>query len=66
VNAFIDHLYTRLISTSNYSAIADLHTSEITIAHAKSSQSASTSRFLVKDLNTGDSSASMLTPLPAG
>jgi hypothetical protein len=29
---FIDHLYTQLGTTSNYSAIANLHTSQITTA----------------------------------
>jgi hypothetical protein len=37
---FIDHFKTRLMTTLNYSAIADLHTSQITTAHAKSFQSA--------------------------
>jgi hypothetical protein len=66
VNEFIDHLYTRLGTTSTYNAIADLHPLQITIAHAKSSQSAFTSRFLVTDLNDRDSSASVLTSLTAG
>jgi hypothetical protein len=35
VNGFIDHLYTPLGNTSNYSAIADLHTLQITTAPAK-------------------------------
>jgi hypothetical protein len=34
---FIDHLYTRLKTTSNYSAIADLRTLRITTASAVSS-----------------------------
>jgi hypothetical protein len=42
------------------------HTSQITRAHAKYSQSALTSCFLVTDLNNGDSSATVLTSLPAG
>jgi hypothetical protein len=33
--AFIDHLYTRLGTTSNYSAAANLHSSQITRAPAK-------------------------------
>jgi hypothetical protein len=33
---FIDHLYTRLGTASNYNAIAHLHTSQITTAPAKS------------------------------
>jgi hypothetical protein len=47
-------------------AIAVLHTLQNTRAHAKSSQSAFTSRLLVTDLNIGNSSASVLTSLPAG
>jgi hypothetical protein len=39
VNGFIDPLYTRLGSASNYSAIANLHTLKITTAHAKLSES---------------------------
>jgi hypothetical protein len=62
----IDHLYTRLGTTNNYSAIADLHTSQFTRAHAMSSQSAFSSRFLVTDLNNGDSSPSIVTPLSPG
>jgi hypothetical protein len=62
VNGFIAHLYTRLGTTSNYSAIADLHTLQITRAHTKPSQSAVTSHFLVTDLNNGDSSASVVMP----
>jgi hypothetical protein len=53
-------------TTSNYNAVADLHPLQITRAHAKSSQSAFTSHFLVMDLNNRDSSTSMLTSLPAG
>jgi hypothetical protein len=64
--AFIDHLYTQLVTTSNYSAIASTHTLEITGAHTKSSQSALTSRFLVTDLNSGNSSASVLMSLLSG
>jgi hypothetical protein len=66
MNAFIDHLYTRLVSTSNYSAIDELHTLQITRAHANSSQSAFTSLFLVMDLSNRDSSASVLTSLTVG
>jgi hypothetical protein len=64
-NGFIDHLYryTRLETTSTYNAIANLNTSQITRAHAKSSQSAFTSRFLAMVLNNGDSSASVLMSL---
>jgi hypothetical protein len=48
---FIDHL--QIVATSNDGAIASLHTLQITGAHAKSSQSAFTSRFLVTDPNNG-------------
>jgi hypothetical protein len=34
-NGFINHLYAPLGTASNYSAIADLHTSQITAASAK-------------------------------
>jgi hypothetical protein len=47
-------------------AIVDIHILQITRAHANSAQSAFTGRFLVTDLNNGDSSASVLTPLPPG
>jgi hypothetical protein len=63
---FIYHVHTQLETTSNYNAITNLHTLQITRAHAKLSQSAFTSRFLVMDLNKGDSSASMIMSLPAG
>jgi hypothetical protein len=33
---FTDHLYTRIVSTSNYSATANLHSSQITTATAES------------------------------
>jgi hypothetical protein len=66
VTGFIRHLYTQVVTTSNYGAIADLHTLQITRAHAKSSQPAYTSCFLVTDLNIGDSSASVLMSLPTG
>jgi hypothetical protein len=58
---FIDHL--QLITTSNCNTIADLHTLQITTAHAKSSQSAFTSHFPVTDLNRGGSSATVLMSL---
>jgi hypothetical protein len=47
-------------------AIAGLHNLQITRAHAKSSQSTFTSLFLVRDINDGDSSASVVTRFPAG
>jgi hypothetical protein len=64
VTRFIDHL--QIVTTSNYISIANLHTWQTTTAHAKSSQSAVTSRFPVTDLNNGDFSASVLTSLPTG
>jgi hypothetical protein len=64
-NGFVDRLCTRLGTTSTYNSTADVHTLQITRAHAKSSQSF-TSRFLVTDLNTRDSLASMVKPLHTG
>jgi hypothetical protein len=58
----IDHFNIRLVTTLNYSAIADLHTLQITIAVCCSSS-------VVPRLtasNSGDSSASELTSLSAG
>jgi hypothetical protein len=68
MNGFTDHLYTQLGTTSNYSAIANLHTSQITAATTKSSPACYvfTSRSLVTASNSGDSSASALTPFPPG
>jgi hypothetical protein len=65
VNGFIDHLYTRLVSASNYNTIADLHILQISRAYAKSFPSVFTSRFLITDHNNGDLSASVVTPLSA-
>jgi hypothetical protein len=60
-------LYTRLGTTSNYSAIADIHTLQITAAHAKpQSCIVFPSRCLVSALNNGDSSAFVLTSLTVG
>jgi hypothetical protein len=53
---FIDHLYTPLGSTSNYSAIANLHTLQITAAFFQ--PAISNSRFIATASNNGDSSAS--------
>jgi hypothetical protein len=64
VTRFIDNF--QFVTTSNYGAIAYLHTLQIATAHAESSQSAFTSRFLVTDIDSGDYSASVLTSLPAG
>jgi hypothetical protein len=47
VIAFIDQL--QIVTIHNYSSIANLHILQITGAHAKSSQSVFTSRFLVTD-----------------
>jgi hypothetical protein len=64
VTRFIDNL--QFQTTSNYGAIANLHTLQITRARVRSSQSTFTSRFLVTDLNNGDFSASVPTSLLAG
>jgi hypothetical protein len=60
VNGFTKHLYTRLGSTSNYSATADLHNSQITTAPAKpfSSLLCLHEPFPSNGFNSGDSSAS--------
>jgi hypothetical protein len=59
---FIDHLYTQLGTTSNYSALANIHHSQITTAHAKyfPARSVFTSSCLVTASNNGYSSASAL------
>jgi hypothetical protein len=62
--AFIDHL--QIATTSNYSSVVNLYISQITTVHTKPSQSAFTSRLPVTDLNTGDSSACVLTSLLSG
>jgi hypothetical protein len=64
VIGFMDHL--QIVTTSNYNAIANLHTSHITAVHAKSSQSAFTNRFPITDFNNGDSSAFVLMSLLSG
>jgi hypothetical protein len=56
---FIDHFNTWLVTALNYSAIADLHTWQITTAHTKSFQSSFTNHFLVTDLKNGDSSTAL-------
>jgi hypothetical protein len=60
VNGFIDHLYTRLGTSSNYSAKANLHNSQITTAAAKHFPACYvfTRRSLITASNSGDSSAS--------
>jgi hypothetical protein len=57
---FSDHLYKRLISTSNYSATADLHNSQVITALAKPfpARCVFTSHSLAMTSNNGDSSAS--------
>jgi hypothetical protein len=53
-------LFTQLGTTSNYSAIVDLHAPQITAANTKSSKARNVfnGRFLVTDVNSGDFSAS--------
>jgi hypothetical protein len=60
VNRFIDHLYTPLGTTSNYSAITDLHTPQFITARTKSfpAYCVSNSRSLATASSSGDSSAS--------
>jgi hypothetical protein len=60
VNGFIDHLNTGLGNTSNYSATADLHNSQIITAPAKPLPACYifTSRSMSTVSNSGDSSAS--------
>jgi hypothetical protein len=59
---FIDHFNIQLVITLNYSAIANLRTLQITIAHAKSFPACSVfiSSCLVTASNNGYSSASVL------
>jgi hypothetical protein len=59
---FIDHLYTRLGTTRNYSVTANLYNSQITTAPAKHFPACYvfTSRSLVTASNSGDSSVSAL------
>jgi hypothetical protein len=60
VHGFIDHLYTPLGTTSNYSATANLHNSQNATAPEKLLPAccAFTSRSLAMACNHGDSSAS--------
>jgi hypothetical protein len=55
---FIDHLYTGLGTTGNYTATANLHNLPITAAPAKLFQSAVLQPFPDNGFNSGDSSAS--------
>jgi hypothetical protein len=59
VNGIIEHL--QIVSTSNYSVIANSHTLHFTTAHTKSSQSVVCSRFLVTASNTIDPSTCVFT-----
>jgi hypothetical protein len=65
---FIDYFNIWRMTTLNYSAIADLHTLQITRAHRLvfSVCCVFTNRYLIMASNSGDSSASALTTLPAG
>jgi hypothetical protein len=60
VNGFIENIYTPLGTTNNYSAVADLHNSQITTTPAKPifQPAVITSRSLVTAFNSGYSSAS--------
>jgi hypothetical protein len=64
---FTDHFNTRPVSTINYSSIADLDTLQLTAAHAVFPVCCVfTSRGLVTASNSGDSTVSAFTLLPAG
>jgi hypothetical protein len=65
---FINHLYTWLVITISYSAIANLYILRTTRVHAKYVPACSvfTNRFPVTASNDVDSSASALTPFSAG
>jgi hypothetical protein len=54
------------VTTLNYSAIANLHISQITTAHAKPSQFAVSSSFPATASNNRDASASVLMSLLSG
>jgi hypothetical protein len=59
VNGFIDNLYTRLVSTSTYSATANLHNSQIATTFTKPFPACCViSRSLATASNSVDSSAS--------
>jgi hypothetical protein len=64
---FIGHFSSQFVITLKYSAIANLYNLQSTRAHAKSLPVFSdfARRFLVTASNSGDSSASTLTSLPA-
>jgi hypothetical protein len=67
VNGFIDHFYTPLGTTSNYSATANLHNSQITISTAKPFPACCVfaNRSLATASNNGDSWASRAQVLPS-
>jgi hypothetical protein len=58
VTGYFEHIYTQLVTTSNYNTIVDVHNLQLATAHAKSSQSV-TKRFLV-------TAPTMAIPLPPG
>jgi hypothetical protein len=67
VNGFTDHFTTRLGTTRNYSATANLHTSQISAANTKSSPacSVSTSRSLATAFTVEIPQLHGVTPFPA-
>jgi hypothetical protein len=67
VSGFIDHLYIQIRTTSNYSAIPNLHTLQTTTTTAKSFPALCvfTSRSLETASISGDSSASRAQVLPS-
>jgi hypothetical protein len=66
ITGFIGHLYTPVGTTSNSSAISNLHTLQFTTAPVKPFPACCvlTSRFLVKASNSGNSSASRAHVVP--
>lgn len=66
VSEFIDHLHKPLGTTNNYRATGNLHALRVTLENTKSSPAliVFNSRFLVTDINSGDSSASRAQVLP--
>jgi hypothetical protein len=67
ITTFVEHLYTQLVTKSNYNAIADVHTLQIITAHAKHFPACCvlTSRSLATASNTGDSSATRAQVFPS-
>jgi hypothetical protein len=66
VVGFITHSYTQILTTSNYSAIANSHTLQFSAVPTKSSQFALASPVVAWWRITTMSSASVVTFLPAG